>query len=94
MYFLSVSDKSLLALLCSRIGWWLISEYCPRIQNGHQLIWDNFMQIPIPQQLPDILNRYAEKMMSAIGNEYESSIIAQKIDQEASKLYGVDLNMI
>lgn len=52
------------------------------------------MQIPIPQQLPDILNIYAEKMMSAIGNEYESSIIAQKIDQEASKLYGVDLNMI
>lgn len=94
MWFLSVSDKSLLALLCSRIGWWLISEYCPRIQNGYQLIWDNFMQIPIPQQLPDILNRYAEKMMSAISNEDESRVIAQEIDQEVCKLYGVDLSMI
>ena len=94
MYFLSVSDKSLLALLCSRIGWWLISEYCPRIQNGHQLIWDNFMQIPIPQQLPDILNRYAEKMMSAISDEDESRVIAQEIDQEVCKLYGIDLSMI
>ena len=46
--FLSGSDKSLLALLCSCIGWWLISEYCPRIQNGYQLIWDNFKQMPIP----------------------------------------------
>ena len=52
------------------------------------------MQIPIPQQLPDILNRYAEKMMSAIGNEDESCIIAQKIDQEVCKLYDVDLSMI
>ena len=40
------------------------------------------MQIPIPQQLPDILNRYAEKMMSAISNEDESRVIAQEIDQE------------
>ena len=94
MYFLSVSDKSLLALLCSRIGWWLISEYCPRIQNGHQLIWDNFKQIPIPQQLPDVLGGYAEEMMSIVGNEDESRIIAQKIDQEVCKLYDVDLNMI
>lgn len=83
-----------LALLCSRIGWWLISEYCPRIQNGHQLIWDNFKQIPIPRQLPDMLNTYAEEMMSVIGNEDESFAIAQKIDKEISELYGVDLNMI
>lgn len=94
MYFLSGSDKSLLALLCSRIGWWLISECCPRIQNGYQLIWDNFKQMPIPQQLPDILNRYAEEMMSVVSNEDESRIIAQKIDQEVGKLYDVDLNMI
>lgn len=94
MWFLSVPDKSLLALLCSRVGWWLISEYCPRIQNGHQLIWDNFKQIPVPHQFSEILNKYAEEMMYMAGNEEERIAISRKIDNEVSKLYGINLNML
>lgn len=68
IFFLSVPDKALLALLCSETGWWLISEFCPRIQNGHQLIWDNFSQIPIPTTLPPELDVLADELMQALAD--------------------------
>lgn len=89
MWFLSVSDKALMALLCSKVGWWLITEFCPRIQNGAQLIWDNFRQIPIPQELPQTLNEYADKMMSARNNEVEFQRLSKEIDEIVSSLYGL-----
>jgi len=66
LYFLSVKDKALLALLCSNMGWWLISKYCPRIQNGYQLIWDNFKQISIPSELPPRLGELADMLMQDV----------------------------
>jgi hypothetical protein len=89
MWFLSVSDKALMALLCSKVGWWLITEFCPRIQNGAQLIWDNFRQIPIPQELPQTLNEYADKMMAARNNEVEFQRLSKEIDEIVSSLYGL-----
>ena len=96
MWFLSVPDKSLLALLCSRIGWWLITEFCPRIQNGAQLIWDNFRQIPIPQELPQVLNEYADKMMAARNDEAEFLRLSKEIDNIIATLYNLteELNFI
>ena len=87
MYFMTVPDKALLALLCSKVGWWLITEFCPRIQNGAQLIWDNFRQIPIPQELPDTLNEYADKMMAAQNDEAEFQRISKEIDEIVASLY-------
>ncbi|MFN7661660.1 MAG: hypothetical protein ACK5P3_26710, partial [Dolichospermum sp.] len=46
---ISKADKILLAILNSKMGWWLISKYCTAIQNGFQLIWKYFGQIPISQ---------------------------------------------
>lgn len=89
MYFMTVPDKALMALLCSKIGWWLITEFCPRIQNGAQLIWDNFRQIPIPQELPHTLNEYADKMMSARNDEVEFQRLSKEIDEIVSSLYGL-----
>ena len=66
LYFLSVKDKALLALLCSNMGWWLISKYCPRIQNGYQLIWDNFKQISIPLELSPRLGELADLLMQDV----------------------------
>jgi hypothetical protein len=48
MWIISKADKVLLAILNSTMGWWLISKYCTAIQNGFQLIWKYFGQIPIP----------------------------------------------
>lgn len=92
MYFMTVPDKALLALLCSRIGWWLITEFCPRIQNGAQLIWDNFRQIPIPRELPVSLNEYAERMMATINDEAEFQSTAKQIDDIVASLYGLTEN--
>ena len=89
---MTVPDKALLALLCSKIGWWLITEFCPRIQNGAQLIWDNFRQIPVPEELPEELNDYAEDMMSSRLDEAECLRISQEIDNTVSEIYGLTDN--
>ena len=47
MWFIPTQSKSLLAILNSKMGWWLISKFCTQIQNGSQLIWKYFSQIPI-----------------------------------------------
>ncbi|MFM6222533.1 MAG: TaqI-like C-terminal specificity domain-containing protein, partial [Dolichospermum sp.] len=52
MWIISKADKVLLAILNSKMGWWLISKYCTAIQNGFQLIWKYFGQIPVPQANP------------------------------------------
>ncbi len=89
MYFLPVNDKCLLALLCSSVGWWLIKEFCPPIQNGRQLIWDNFRQIPIPKELPKELNDYADRLMAARENETEFVQLSTEVDAIIRNCYGL-----
>lgn len=89
MYFMTVPNKALMALLCSKVGWWLITEFCPRIQNGAQLIWDNFRQIPVPRELPEILREYADKMMAARDDEEEFQRLSGEVDEIAAGLYGM-----
>jgi hypothetical protein len=40
-------DLPLLGILNSKLGWFLISSYCTRIQNGYQLIFQYLGKIPI-----------------------------------------------
>lgn len=89
IWFLSIKDKALLALLCSNMGWWLISKYCPRIQNGYQLIWDNFKQISIPSELPPRLGELADLLMQDVelGNEDDYNLHLQEVNEEVDKLY-------
>ena len=89
MWFLSVSDKALLALLCSKLGWWFISEHCPRIQNGYQLIWDNLSQIPILMTLPEELSTLATKAENATAEDDNDKLeqIKREIDKTVYHLY-------
>lgn len=89
MWFLSIKDKALLALLCSNMGWWLISKYCPRIQNGYQLIWDNFKQISIPSELPPRLSELADLLMQDVesGNNDDYQLHLQEVNKEVDELY-------
>lgn len=91
MWFLSVDNKALFALLNSDLCWWLISEYCPRIQNGYQLIWDNFKQIPIPQTLPPRLAELADEIMDATANKDDANkqILMDELNNIACELYGI-----
>ena len=89
MWFLSIKDKALLSLLCSNMGWWLISKYCPRIQNGYQLIWDNFKQISIPSELPPRLGELADFLMQDVelGHNDDYKLHLQEVNEEVDKLY-------
>ena len=49
LYCYLSDDKFLLSFLNSNVSWFLISKYCTQIQNGFQLIYDYFKQIPIPK---------------------------------------------
>ncbi|MBO4451113.1 MAG: class I SAM-dependent DNA methyltransferase [Bacteroidaceae bacterium] len=89
MYFITVPDKALLALLCSKIGWWLISEFCPRIQNGFQLIWDNFSSIPIPKELPDELGHLADQLMQSRNDDTRFKELSNEVDRIVCDLYGI-----
>jgi hypothetical protein len=64
MWIIPTGSKALLALLNSQMAWWLITKYCTQIQNGHQLIWKYFSQIPVPSGLPDELEALAGQMIS------------------------------
>lgn len=48
MWIIPTDNKALLGILNSKMGWWLITKYCTQIQNGCQLIWKYFGQIPMP----------------------------------------------
>ncbi len=41
------ADKILLGILNSKLGWFMISNYCTQIQNGYQLIFNYLGKIPI-----------------------------------------------
>ena len=45
------NDFALLGLLNSKLGWFLISNYCSEIQGGYQLIYEYLKEIPIPKSL-------------------------------------------
>ena len=65
MWFIPTENKALLAVLNSKMGWWLITKYCSQIQNGYQLIWKYFGQIPIADFSNDIpLASFADQMLS------------------------------
>jgi len=48
IWTIPTDDKFLLGILNSNTGWFLISNYCTRIQNGYQLIFKYLANIPIP----------------------------------------------
>ena len=77
------------SLLNSDICWWLISEYCPRIQNGYQLIWDNFKQIPIPKILPPRLAELADEIMEATAKKDDANkqILMDELNNIACEIY-------
>lgn len=91
VWFMPNQSKRLLALLNSDIAWYLMKEFCPRIQNGCQLIWDNFSQIPIPETLPVELETFADDLtrMLADGNEDAYSDTLNALNEYVKKLYKI-----
>ncbi|MCK5171413.1 MAG: hypothetical protein KAQ75_16155, partial [Bacteroidales bacterium] len=83
MWIIPTSNKSLLGILNSKIGWWLITKYCTQIQNGCQLIWKYFGQIPIPEISDSALINLVDKMIVNTSNQtYLSSKFLKYIQSQ------------
>jgi hypothetical protein len=86
-------SKNLCALLNSKLGWYLISSYCTAIQNGYQLIFQYFGQIPIPPNLDN--NSQIEALVTRIlaakqaDPQADTSLMEAEIDQLVYGLYGL-----
>ena len=92
MWIIPKADKYLVAILNSKMGWWL--KYCSAIQNGYQLIWKYFGQIPIPnatkkQQL--LFITFVDQILTAkkVNPEAETKALEEKIDKLVFDLYGL-----
>jgi len=55
------ADYFLLGILNSKLGWFLISNTCTEIQNGYQLIYDYFKNIPIPKEVQNARKQEVEE---------------------------------
>ena len=98
MWIIPRGDKFLVGLLNSKMGWWLISKYCTAIQNGYQLIWKYFGQVPIPRNTVNrqgIIDLVDEIIASK--KQYPDKDISKletKIDQLVYQLYGLTVEEI
>ena len=92
MWIISKADKVLLAILNSKVGWWLISKYCTAIQNGFQLIWKYFGQIPIPQanqKQGKLITSLVDQILTAKKSDpkADTTALETEIDQLVYQLY-------
>jgi predicted methyltransferase len=47
VWLIPTNNQFLISILNSKVGWFLIQNYCTKIQNGYQLIWVYLKKIPI-----------------------------------------------
>ncbi|MDB9487830.1 TaqI-like C-terminal specificity domain-containing protein [Dolichospermum circinale CS-537/01] len=92
MWIIPKADKILLAILNSKMGWWLISKYCTAIQNGFQLIWKYFGQIPISQANPkegEVITSLVDQILTAKKSDpkADTTALETEIDQLVYQLY-------
>jgi type I restriction-modification system DNA methylase subunit len=62
-FFIPTTDKQLLAILNSKVGWFLISNNCTQIRGGYQLIWKYFANVAVPRPRSPELERESETMI-------------------------------
>ena len=95
MWIIPSSDKVLLGILNSKMGWWLISKYCTAIQNGYQLIWEYFRKIPFPSKFDTLISRQIVSIVDQVLLEkltdplMDTSPLEAKIDRMVYELYGL-----
>ncbi len=96
MWIIPTENKALLGILNSKMGWWLVTKYCTQIQNGCQLIWKYFGQIPIPnvtnelfEQVDKILshNKDIQQITQKFGTYFSSQYKLEKLSGKLEKWY-------
>jgi len=82
-FFIPSADKKLLAILNSKLGWFLTANVCTEIRGGYQLIWKYFGNVPIIKEKSPELEKLADRMLSL--NERLISL-REKQTEESAKL--------
>jgi type I restriction-modification system DNA methylase subunit len=93
-YFLPSTDKRLLAVLNSRVGWFLIRNTCTQLRGGYQLLWDYFKNVPISEKksaqidsLVDEITDVKKKLLPIESQETEeANRLRSKVDQLAEEI--------
>lgn len=92
IWILPTTNKALLGIFNSKLGWWLISKYCTQIQNGYQLIWKYFSQVPIALNheseytfIEDLVNN----ILTLKESKADTLKLEQQIDLIVYHLYGL-----
>ena len=99
MWIIPKNDKVLYAILNSKMGWWLISKYCTAIQNGYQLIWKYFGQIPIATA-NEMDKKLVESLVTQILSlkkqdpQSDTTALEAQIDQLVYQLYELTVEEI
>lgn len=101
MWILPTDNKALLGILNSKMGWWLTTKYCTQIQNGCQLIWKYFGQIPIPPTTSELtvlvetmlelqknFQTQTQKLSTYICSQYQ----LEKLSGKLSSWYDLDFS--
>lgn len=82
IWIIPESDKVLLAILNSTLGWFLISKYCTQIQNGYQLIFKYLENLPVAISRKDKAVNDIEKLVDQLlqlnNNLFTAKLPAQK----------------
>ena len=93
MWIIPTENKALLGLFNSKIGWWLISNYCTQIRSGYQLIWDYFCRIPIAMGKggDEEIAGYVEQILATrqADAEADTSVLEHEIDCRLYEMYGL-----
>ena len=89
MWIIPTEDKALLALLNSKMAWWLMKKKCTQIQNGVQLIWQYLSKIPVPRELPQELAALADQIITAKKNGEDTTELEKRANEIVYELYGV-----
>ena len=63
IFLIPRNDLALLALLNSKMFWFLIQNYCNRVRGGYILSWRYLGRIPVPKSLPHELSELSKKML-------------------------------
>lgn len=89
MWIIPTEDKALLALLNSKMAWWLMKKKCTQIQNGVQLIWQYLSKIPVPRELPQELATLADEIITAKKAGEDTMDLENQVNEIVYGLYGV-----
>ena len=89
MWIIPTEDKALLALLNSKMAWWLMKKKCTQIQNGVQLIWQYLSKIPVPRELPQELASLADQIITAKKAGEDTTDLEKRVNESVYQLYGI-----